>query len=149
MVSSHKVVDYVRHTAREYMFAASVPPAQTAVALAALRYLEAHPELPDKLQANAARFRAQLKQRDVQIIEAHTPIVPIYTYEPENTLIKQKGIYDAGVYVNSVLPPACAPGECLLRTSLMASHTDALIDEAAEIIGKVMKIDNAELMQQQ
>lgn len=148
MVSSHKIVDYVRHTAREYMFAASVPPAQTAVALAALRYLEAHPELPDKLQANAARFRAQLKQRDVQIIEAHTPIVPIYTYEPENTLIKQKGIYDAGVYVNSVLPPACAPGECLLRTSLMASHTYALIDEAAEIIGKVMKIDNAELMQQ-
>ena len=46
-----------------------------------------------------------------QIIEAHTPIVPIYTYEPENTLIKQKGMYDQGVYVNSVLPPACPPGE--------------------------------------
>ena len=147
MVSSHKVVDYVRHTARAYMFAASVPPAQTAVALAALRYLEAHPELPQKLQNNAARFRQQLKARDVRIIEANTPIVPIYTYEPENTLIKQKGMYDAGVYVNSVLPPACAPGECLLRTSLMASHTDALIDEAAEIIAKVLKTDNAVLMQ--
>ena len=64
--------------------------------------------------------------------------MPIFTYEPENTLRKQKAIYDAGVYVNSVLPPACAPGECLLRTSLMASHTDALIDEAADIIAKVM-----------
>ena len=148
MVSSHKVVDYVRHTAREYMFAASVPPAQTAVALAALRYLEAHPELPDKLQSNAARFRKDLKERNVQIIEAHTPIVPIYTYEPENTLIKQKVMYDQGVYVNSVLPPACAPGECLLRTTLMASHTDALIDEAADIIARVMKMDNAEIMAQ-
>ncbi len=148
MVSSYKVVDYVRHTARPYMFAASVPPTQTAVALAALRYLEAHPELPEKLQANAARLRSNLKARNVQIIEANTPIVPIYTYEPENTLIKQKGMYDEGVYVNSVLPPACAPGECLLRTSLMASHTDALIDEAADIIADVLKKDNAEIMQQ-
>ena len=148
MVSSYKVVDYVRHTARPYMFAASVPPTQTAVALAALRYLEAHPELPDKLQANAARLRNNLKARNVQIIEANTPIVPIYTYEPENTLIKQKGMYDEGVYVNSVLPPACAPGECLLRTSLMASHTDALIDEASDIIADVLKKDNAEIMQQ-
>ena len=148
MVASHRIVDYVRHTARPYMFAASVPPTQTAVALAALRYLEAHPELPQKLQSNAARFRQELKKRDVQIIEAETPIVPIYTYEMENTLIKQKGIYDEGVYVNSVLPPACAPGECLLRTSLMASHTDALIDEAAQIIARVMKKDNALIMQQ-
>ena len=120
------------------MFAASIPPAQCAVALAALRYLEAHPELPAKLNSNADRFRKRLIEKDVKIIEAPTPIVPIYTYEPENTLLKNKQIYEAGVYTNPVLPPACAPGECLLRTSLMASHTDALIDEAADIIGEVM-----------
>ena len=83
-------------------------------------------------------FRKRLIEKDVKIIEAPTPIVPIYTYEPENTLLKNKQIYEAGVYTNPVLPPACAPGECLLRTSLMASHTDALIDEAADIIGEVM-----------
>ncbi len=138
MAAEGRVVDYARHNARPYMFAASIPPTQTAVALASLRYIEAHPELPDKLQANAARFRKNLIEREVKIIEAPTPIVPIFTYEPENTLKKQKAIYDAGVYVNSVLPPACAPGECLLRTSLMASHTDALIDEASDIIAKVM-----------
>ena len=88
MVADAKIVDYVRHSARPYMFAASIPPTQTAVALAALRYLEAHPELPDKLQANAARFRKDLIERDVAIIEAPTPIVPIYTYSPENTLLK-------------------------------------------------------------
>lgn len=141
MAAKERVVDYARHNARAYMFAASIPPTQTAVALAALKYIEAHPELPEKLQQNAARFRKNLIERDVKIIEAPTPIVPIFTYEPENTLRKQKAIYDAGVYVNSVLPPACAPGECLLRTSLMASHTDALIDEAADIIAKVMHED--------
>ncbi len=148
MVADAKIVDYVRHSARPYMFAASIPPTQTAVALAALRYLEAHPELPDKLQANAARFRKDLIEREVAIIEAPTPIVPIYTYSPENTLLKQKEMYDEGVYVNSVLPPACAPGECLLRTTLMASHTDALIDEAADIIAKVMHQDDSATLDQ-
>ncbi|MCQ2530820.1 MAG: pyridoxal phosphate-dependent aminotransferase family protein [Lachnospiraceae bacterium] len=148
MVADAKIVDYVRHSARPYMFAASIPPTQTAVALAALRYLEAHPELPDKLQANAARFRKDLIEREVAIIEAPTPIVPIYTYSPENTLLKQKEMYDEGVYVNSVLPPACAPGECLLRTTLMASHTDALIDEAADIIAKVMHQDDSATLEQ-
>jgi len=143
MVASHRVVDYVRHSARPYMFAASIPPTQTAVALASLRYLEAHPELPQKLQNIASRFRSNLKKLDVAIIEAPTPIVPIYTYTAENTLLKQKNMYDEGVYVNSVLPPACAPGECLLRTSLMASHTEALVDEAAEIIAKVMHHDDS------
>ena len=148
MAADHKIVDYVRHSARAYMFAASIPPTQTAVALAALRHLEAHPELPEKLQANAARFRNDLLARDVKIIEAPTPIVPIYTYTPENTLVKQKEMYEGGVYVNSVLPPACAPGECLLRTSLMASHTKDLIDEAAEIIANVMHQDDSAILDQ-
>ena len=148
MAADAKVVDYVRHSARPYMFAASIPPAQTAVALASLRYLEAHPELPEKLQNNAARFRKNLIDRDVAIIEAPTPIVPIYTYSAENTLLKQKNMYEEGVYVNSVLPPACAPGECLLRTSLMASHTDELIDEASDIIAKVMHHDDSEILAQ-
>ena len=142
MAADHKIVDYVRHSSRPYMFAASIPPAQCAVALAALRYLEDHPELPVKLQNIANRFRNNLKERDVRIIEAITPIVPIYTYEPENTLRKNMEIYDAGVYTNPVLPPACAPGECLLRTSLMASHTEALVDEAADIIAEVMHRDD-------
>ena len=44
-----------------------------------------------------------------------------------------------GVYVNSSLPPAAAPHECLLRTSLMATHTHALIDEAAGVIAEVLR----------
>ena len=146
MAVDHRIVDYVRHNARSYMFAASIPPTQTAVALAALRYLSTS-ELPDKLQANAARFRKGLIKNEVKIIEAPTPIVPIYTYTPENTLIKQKAMYEEGVYVNSVLPPACAPRECLLRTSLMASHTDALIDEAVEIVAKVMHRDDSAIIE--
>jgi 7-keto-8-aminopelargonate synthetase-like enzyme len=60
----------------------------------------------------------------------------------ENTLLKAKQVYEAGVYVNPVLTPATAPNECLLRTSYMATLTEELIDEAVDIIAKVLLADN-------
>ena len=138
MAASCEVVDYVRHNSRPFIFSASIPPANAAVALAALRHLEAHPELPKQLISISNYFRGCLKDRGIKIRESETPIVPIYTYEPERTLTIAKQLYDEGVYVNSSLPPATAPHECLLRTSLMATHTEALCDEAADIIKNVL-----------
>ena len=110
-------------------------------ALAALRLLEEHPELPKRLSELASYARAGLKARGLRIIESETPIIPIYTYEMEHTLVSAKRLYDAGVYVNPVLPPAAAPGECLLRVSCMATHTEALLDEAMDIIAEVLGKD--------
>ena len=138
MAASAEVVDYVRHNSRPFIFSASIPPANAAVALAALRHLEAHPELPKQLINIANYFRQCLKDRDIKIRESETPIVPIFTYEPVRTLTIAKQLYDEGVYVNSSLPPATAPNECLLRTSLMATHTENLCDEAADIIKRVL-----------
>jgi 7-keto-8-aminopelargonate synthetase-like enzyme len=69
---------------------------------------------------------------------SETPIIPIYTYEMIQTLTIAHQLYEEGVYVNCSLPPAAAPNECLLRTSLMATHTEAQVDEAAEIIERVL-----------
>ncbi len=138
MAASHKVCDYVRHNSRPFIFSASIPPACCAVALASLRHLKAHPELTDRLSMLAARARDGLRAAGLKIRESDTPIVPIYTYSMENTLTKAKQVYEAGVYVNPVLPPATAPNECLLRTSYMATLTEELIDEAVEIISKVL-----------
>ena len=109
-------------------------PSNCAVALASLRHLEKHPELVTRLNSLSNYARDCFKTKGVKIIEAQTPIIPIYTYEVEETLIKAKQIYEAGVYTNPVLPPATNPGECLLRTSYMASLNEALIDEATDII---------------
>ena len=70
------------------------------------------------------------------------PIIPIYTYELFPTLTIAKDLYDRGVYVNSTLPPATPPGECLLRTSLMATHTEEIIEEAVGIIAEVLHMHN-------
>ncbi|MBQ3792584.1 MAG: pyridoxal phosphate-dependent aminotransferase family protein [Clostridia bacterium] len=138
MAASREVCEYVRHKSRPFIFSASMPPASAAVALAALRHLKAHPELPEHLRNLAAYARAGLRAHRVPIIEAETPIIPIYTYEAENTLQKAKELYERGIYVNPVLPPATPPNACLLRTSYMASLTKPLIDEAVEILGDVV-----------
>ena len=142
MAASSRVADFVRHASRPFIFSASIPPANAAAALAALRQLEQHPELVTTLQENALYLRAQLRERGIKMRPSNgerIPIVPIYTYEPIPTLTIAKELYDRGVYVNSSLPPAAAPHECLLRTSLMATHTHALIDEAVEIIADVLR----------
>ena len=137
--TSKRIGFYIKHSSRPFIFSASMTPANCATALAALRHLEAHPEIVTLLQENSSYARECFHKKGVRIIEAETPIVPIYTYEVLNTLEKARQAYDAGVYVNPVLPPACAEGECLLRTSYMATHTHALIDEATDILAEVLK----------
>ena len=138
MAADARVADYVRHASRPFIFSASITPASCAVALTALRKLEAHPELPQRLQSLSAYAREGFHKRGVRIRESiadvPTPIIPLYTNDIMNTLETSRRIYDAGVYVNPVLPPATPPADCLLRTSYMATHTEALLDEAMDII---------------
>ena len=138
MAAKADVVDFVKHCSRPFIFSASIPPAACAVALAALRHLSAHPELVTRLHQLSDYARNGFKKAGIRIIEATTPIIPIYTYDMINTLAKAKEVYDRGVYVNPVLPPATSPDECLLRTSYMATLTEDLIDEAVEIISSVI-----------
>ena len=138
MASSKRVADYVRHSSRPFIFSASMTPASCACALASLRELKAHPELVTNLAHISQYVRNGLTERGIKHLESTTPIVPIYTYETFRTLGIAKDLYDEGVYVNPVLPPATPPTDCLLRTSYMASHTEAILDEAMDIIKEVL-----------
>jgi len=138
MVADAKIVDYVRHNSRPFIFSASMTPANCATALAALRYLRKHPEIVTRLQEISAYARNGLIKRGLQIRVSETPIIPIFTYDAVNTLQKNKELYEAGVYVNPVLPPAAPADGCMLRTSYMATHTEDILDEAMDIIAKVL-----------
>ena len=106
----------------------------------------AHPELPERLRALSLYARRGMTDRGLKIREsaltAPTPIIPIYTYETYHTLEVARDIYDRGVYVNPTLPPATPEGEALLRTSYMATHTEALLDEAMDIMADVLVKDH-------
>ena len=138
MAADYRVVDYVRHASRPFIFCASIPPASCATALEALHIMKEQPELPRRLMELAAYMRRGLRERGVAIRDSITPIIPIYTYTAERTFLKAKELYDEGVYVNPVLPPATPADECLLRTSYMATLTEDLLDEALDKIEKVI-----------
>lgn len=134
-----KVLDYVRHCSRPFIFCASIPPANCATAIAALHELKNNPSLPQRLLQLAEYYRNGLKQRGVRIIGSKTPIVAIYTYDTVRTFEVTEKIYQAGVYVNAAVPPSTPEGEALVRTSLMATHTEPLLDEAMDVIASVLK----------
>ncbi len=141
MAAKEKVVEYVRHNSRPFIFSASITPASCASALEALRQLKARPQLVTRLQEIAGYVRRGMDKRGIcrrPCDNDITPIVPIRTFEYTNTLACGKKLYEAGVYVNPVLPPAVPPTDCLLRTSYMATHTDEILDEALDIIAENM-----------
>ena len=144
MVASAKVGEYVRHYSRPFIFSASLTPASCATARAALKVIREHPEIVERLGDLAEYYRDGLAARGVPTVKAENkriPIIPIYTYDAERTLLISKKLFEEGVYVNPVLPPATAPTECLLRTSLMATHTESVLDEAMDIIARVVLDD--------
>lgn len=144
MAASKKVCDYVRHVSRPFIFSASLTPASTASALQALRELEARPEMVTRLKELGDYCRDAFRKRGLQIVEASTPIVPIYTYTARRTFIIAQKLFEKGVYVNPVVSPAAPEGECLLRVTLMATHNEKLIDEAADIIAEVVNNEKTE-----
>ena len=144
MVASAKVCEYVRHNSRPFIFSASLTPASCATARAALKVIREHPKIVERLGDLAEYYRDGLAARGVPTVKAENkriPIIPIYTYDAERTLLISKKLFEEGVYVNPVLPPATAPTECLLRTSLMATHTESVLDEAMDIIARVVLDD--------
>ncbi|HOO44048.1 MAG TPA: hypothetical protein PKU69_03160, partial [Bacillota bacterium] len=116
-----------------------ITPANAATALEALRILKSEPERPKALLNIAAYVRKGLKDRGLDIVEhSIVPIIPIYTYTMLRTLAACKELFERGVYVNPVLPPAAPEGECMIRTSYTSTHTEELMDEAIEIIADVL-----------
>ena len=144
MAASKEVCDHVRHSSRPFIFSASLTPASCACALAALKELENRPEMVDRLKHLGDYSRKAFSSRGLHIVKASTPIVPIYTYTTKRTFIIANKLFERGVYVNPVISPAAPEGECLLRITLMASHNESQIDEAADIIADVIKNEKEE-----
>jgi 7-keto-8-aminopelargonate synthetase-like enzyme len=127
----------VRHKSRPFIFSASIPPANAAAALAALRIIRAEPERRENLMKVAEHMRKRLAAADIPFGKSETAIIPIMTYDTIRTLKITHELLMRGVYVNPVLAPAVPEGQCLLRTSYTATHTMEQIDRAADIIIQV------------
>lgn len=138
MAADARVVEYVKHTSRPYIFSASITPASVACAMASLKILEREPERVQRLHDISDYMRKGLKSLGINIIESTTPIIPIYTYDDEKAFKACKLLLERGVYVNPVVTPATPPGMALLRTSYTATHTKEQMDKAMKEIKAVL-----------
>ena len=139
IAGDEQIVHYIKHHARSLIFSASIPAANAAAALAALSIMRTEPQHVERLTAIGDRMRRELRAMGFNIGETVSPIIPIFIGDNPRTLVAWKTLFDAGVFVNPILSPAVPPGQELLRTSYMASHTDEQIDQVLEIFGEVGK----------
>jgi 8-amino-7-oxononanoate synthase len=137
VVGESAVIEWIQHLARSLIFSASLPAPNVAAALAALDVMEREPERVTRVNEIADRMRAGYRTLGFNVGESETPIIPIFIGESMTTMKVWRGLFDAGVYVNVAIPPAVPPGKSLLRTSVMATHTNEQLDRALEAFAKV------------
>lgn len=132
-------INWVRHTARSYIFQASCTPASTAAALEALHIFQEEPERQENLWKITNYALESFRQAGFEIGETESPIIPLYVRDAEKTFMATKMAFDEGVFINPVIPPACAPQDTLLRFALMATHTKEQVDMAVEKLTRCFK----------
>jgi 8-amino-7-oxononanoate synthase len=139
IAGTSEVVHYIKHNARALIFSASIPAANAASVLEAVKIAREEPERVDRVNAIGETIRKELSNLGFNVGESVTPIVPVIIGDDDRTFLFWKMLFENGVFVNPVVSPAVPAGMQLLRTSYMATHTDEQIEKVVEIFGKVGK----------
>ena len=137
IASDKDTINFLRHNCRTYIFSASNTPAATAAALEALHIIQKEPERFKNLWDVTNYALKRFREEGFEIGETESPIIPLYVRDAEKTFVVTKLAYDAGVFINPVIPPACAPQDTLVRFALMATHTKDQVEKAVQILKKI------------
>ncbi len=139
-IATDKVTaNYLRHNSRSYIFSASITPASTAAANAALDIMESEPERLENLWDVTNYALDGFRNIGCEIGNTCTPIIPLYIRDNEKTFMVTRDLLEEGIFVNPFVSPAVAPNDTLIRISLMATHTREQVDYALEKIEKCFK----------
>ncbi len=137
VASSREVIDYLKHTARPFVFSASLPPASVAAAGAALEVMRKEPERQQRLLHIAGRLRDELRLCGFPVLDGETAIVPVVVENEIDLCRLCKALLEEGIYVNPVLRPAAAQN--LLRISCTAAHTERQVERLVDTLDRVSK----------
>lgn len=139
IAADKSIINWLKHNARTYIFSASATPAATAAALEALHIIQNEPERLENLWNVTNYALKRFRKAGFEIGATESPIIPLYVRDTEKTFMVTKLAFDEGVFINPVIPPACAPQDTLVRFALMANHTHEQVDKAIEKLTKVFK----------
>ena len=139
IASTKEVINYLKHHSRPMIFSASIPPSAAAAAIAALEIMKSEPERLEMLWKNTNYINKALNELGFDINTTETPIIPIYIRDNQLTFQFTQLLFEEGIFVNPVVSPAVKSDSSLIRMSIMATHTQAQLDEAIHKLEKVAK----------
>jgi len=146
-------INFIKHHSRSLMFSASMTPSSAASVLAAIEIMENEPERIQKLTELTTYARNRFIENGFDTGRSESPIIPLYIRDDIKTLQMAQRLLEEGVFVNPVVTPAVPKEDCIIRFSLMATHTYEQVDRAVEKITSIAKeleihVTDSESMQQ-
>ena len=139
IAGTKEVIHWIQHFARPFIFSASLPPPNVAAVLAALEIIREEPERVEKVNRMAGKMRTELKALNYNTGSSQTPIIPIIIGDQFKTLQAWDVLFKSGVYTNAALPPAVPSHLSMLRTSIMATHTEDQLEKVLSVFRLVKK----------
>jgi len=133
------VINYIKHHARHFMFTAALPPSAAATVLKCMQIVQEEPHHLESLRKNSKKMSTELSRMGYFTLGSQTPIVPLLIGDDMQALAFSQKLYENGVFATPVLRPAVPEGCALMRTSYMASHTDADLDYSLTVLEKLGK----------
>lgn len=133
LVGDRKVLDYIRHFAPSFMFAAAAAPPCVAAAMAAFEVMQEEPWRIEKLRENFTYMRDELRAMGFELGHTQTAVIPIFIRQDLRTIMMWRDLLeDYGIYTNPFISPGVPPKSAMLRTSYMATHERSHLDRALE-----------------
>lgn len=137
IASDSDTINFLRHTCRPYIFSASATPSATAAAREALHIIQQEPERIENLWRVTRYALRRFREEGFEIGDTESPIIPLYVRNIDKTFLVTALAYEAGVFINPVIPPACAPQDTLVRFALMATHTEEQVERGVMALKKI------------
>ena len=136
------IIDFLRNSARSFIYSTALPPSVSASSIAALDVLENDRTLLQSLRVNIAVFSKGLTAMGYTV-ESQTPIIPIITGAADLTMKFADALLKKGILAPGIRPPTVPDNKSRIRVSIMATHTKNQIERALSVFeeeGKLMGI---------
>lgn len=137
VAGKRKIIDTLKHTARSFLFSASLPPASVAAVLAAIRIVDEEPERRARLLANARFLAKGLQDLGYRVSHSGGAIVPVHCGNELLVMAAFHKLFEEGVFVNPVVYPAVPRHQEMMRLSAMATHDEETLERALRVFARV------------
>jgi 8-amino-7-oxononanoate synthase len=143
VAGSKDLINYLKNSARSFIYSTALSPATIAVSIKALEIIEMDEERRFNLLKMSNWFQSELKVAGFNVITTKTPIIPIMIGLADKAVEFSKNLLEEGIYIPAIRPPSVPEGTSRLRVSLMATHTKQDLEESLskiKLIGKKLNI---------